>query len=213
MKDSHAMLNSISKPSIPCDGCNERMTEDRGCPPIVFLTTVQLFQHFSVTVSNFFRTTIMHAYTDKAPSILFVCLGNYIRSPICEGLLRTLVGTAVVVDSAAVTHHDIGRHPHRHARAIATIHGFDISAHVARMVTQEDFDRFDVLASLEPSVQRTLAARKPAKCRGRIVEFVPGKTVYNPWSDPYSGFERMYAEVESGMRKFIAREIPKQFLR
>jgi protein-tyrosine phosphatase len=148
-----------------------------------------------------------------APSVLFVCLGNYIRSPVCEGLLRTLVDPAVVVDSAAVTYDDIGQHPHPHAREIARAHGFDISAHVSRIVAKEDYDRFTVIVSLEPSVKRALVSQKPGKCRAHIVEFIPGRVVRNPWASPYRDFELMYGQIEAGMAKFIKREIPERFLK
>jgi protein-tyrosine phosphatase len=153
----------------------------------------------------------MFPFRTSPPSILFVCLGNYIRSPVCEGLLRTLVDPAVVVDSAAVTYNDIGKKPHKHAQEIARVHDFDISTHISRIITKEDFDRFDVIVSLEPSVQRAINSRKPAKCKARIVEFVPRRVIRNPWASPYREFEVMYGQIEAGMTKFIAREIPKQF--
>jgi protein-tyrosine phosphatase len=153
----------------------------------------------------------MYAFAGTAPSVLFVCLGNYIRSPVCEGLLRTLVDPAVVVDSAAVTTNDIGKHPHAHAQEIARAHGFDISAHVARLVSAADFSRFSVLVALEPCVKRALVEQKPAKCRAHIAELVPGKAILNPWASSYRDFEIMYHQIEVGMAKFIAREIPKQF--
>jgi protein-tyrosine phosphatase len=148
---------------------------------------------------------------EKAPAVLFVCLGNYIRSPICEGLLRTLVTPDVFVDSAAVTYDDIGSTPHPHAQKVARLHGFDISGHVSRLITAEDFARFDVVVSLEPSVQRALVSRKPPKSNARVVEFVPGVCVRNPWASPYREFELMYNEIQQAMPKFIGKEIPVKF--
>jgi protein-tyrosine phosphatase len=146
-----------------------------------------------------------------APSVLFVCLGNYIRSPVCEGLLRKLVRPEVIIDSAAVTNDDIGSRPHQHAQKISQLHGFDISSHVSRLIRKDDFNRFDIIVSLEPSVQRSLLSQKPANSNARIVEFVPGGRIRNPWAAPYSEFELMYGEIEKGMADFIVREIPESF--
>jgi protein-tyrosine phosphatase len=153
----------------------------------------------------------MSSASPRAPAVLFVCLGNYIRSPICEGLLRQLVQPQVTVDSAAVTRDDIGSHPHQHAQKISKIHGFDISSHISRLIRRDDFDRFDVIVSLEPSVYRSLVSQKPPNSKARVVEFAPGVGIRNPWASPYSEFELMYKEIEAGMTNFIAREIPAPF--
>jgi protein-tyrosine phosphatase len=87
-----------------------------------------------------------------APAVLFVCLGNYIRSPVCEGLLRKLVQPQVIVDSAAITTDDLDSRPHKFAQKISRKHDFDISSHIARLIRPDDYDRFDVIVSLEPSV-------------------------------------------------------------
>jgi protein-tyrosine-phosphatase len=158
-------------------------------------------------IRRFFRPSIQW----RAAAVLFVCLGNIIRSPTCEGLLRTLVTPDVVVHSAAVTADDLGSHPHRHVQRVCREHGFDISSHVARMVTPRDFAAFDVIVSLEPSVQRSLVKQAPQLCTAAIVEFVPGSRISNPWASPYPDFVTMYGQIEAAMPAFVEKNIPREY--
>ena len=97
----------------------------------------------------------------EKPKVLFCCLGNIIRSPICEGLLRHKYGDKVFADSAAVTRDDLDSHPEENAIIVAKEHGFDISEHISRLVTLDDFEKFDLIVSLERRVHRILESMKP----------------------------------------------------
>ena len=147
----------------------------------------------------------------SVPAVLFVCLGNVIRSPTCEGLLRTRVTPEVTVDSAAVTEDDIGCHPRQEVCRLAREHGYDISRHVARLVTERDYKKYNIIVSLEPWVFRQLKSMAPRGYKGIICEFVPGKTISNPWCGSRKDFLKMYGEIEAGMTNFIEKYIPKQY--
>lgn len=140
-----------------------------------------------------------------AKSVLFACLGNIIRSPLCEGLLKTLVH-GVYVDSAAVTRDDLNQHPHKHSQRVAKEHGYDISNHVSRLITNEDFQKFDIIVSLEDYVHYCLERKKPPNSRAIVVRFA-SYDIDNPWCNPYRDFVTMYAQIEQEMPNFI-----KQFI-
>jgi protein-tyrosine phosphatase len=144
-------------------------------------------------------------------SVLFVCLGNIIRSPTCEGLLRTRVKPSVFVDSAACTRDDIGQNPSEHAQTVCQEHGFDISSHVSRLITDDDFRQFDLIVSLESYVHETLEEIRPPGSRATLCEFVPGEDIDNPWWQPYEAFVEMYGQIEEGMGPFIEKHIPRVF--
>jgi protein-tyrosine phosphatase len=144
-------------------------------------------------------------------SVLFVCLGNVIRSPTCEGLLRTRVQPSVFVDSAACTRHDVGQNPEDHAQTVCKEHGFDISRHVARMITDDDFQKFDLIVSLESFVHDSLEEIRPPGSRATLCEFIPGVDVDNPWWQPYSAFVKMYNQIENGMNAFLDAHVPREF--
>ncbi len=88
-------------------------------------------------------------------SVLFVCLGNICRSPLAEGIFRSLVealGMPAVftVDSAGTSRYHIGNPPHpqtqEHARKTL---GLDISSLKARQVRSEDFNAFDYVVAMD----------------------------------------------------------------
>jgi protein-tyrosine phosphatase len=103
---------------------------------------------------------------------------------------------------------DIGQHPADHAQTICKKHGFDISRHVSRLITADDYRKFDLIVSLERDVHETVLEMRPPGSTATIVEFVPGKDIDNPWWAPYKQFEKMYGQIEAGMKEFIQRNIP-----
>ena len=134
-------------------------------------------------------------------SVMFVCLGNIIRSPICEGLLRYRTNN-IVVDSSAVTEDDLNCRPHKHAQRIAKEHGFNISNHISKLITNDDFYKFDLVVGLEDYVVRCLNRMKPKDSKALVVKFAPFN-VFNPWCNPYADFVEMYAQIEEGMKMLI----------
>jgi protein-tyrosine phosphatase len=118
------------------------------------------------------------------------------------------VNPSVAVDSAACTNKDIDESPADHAQTISKEHGFDISSHVSRLITNDDFYKFDLIVSLERSVYDTLEEIRPPGSPATLCEFVPGKNIDNPWWGPYRAFVKMYDQIEKGMRPFIQRHIP-----
>jgi protein-tyrosine phosphatase len=142
-------------------------------------------------------------------SVLFVCLGNVIRSPLCEGLLKTrVIPGSVTVDSAAVTRNDLNCAPADHAQTVAADHGFDISGHISRLVCDGDFETFDLIVAMEVSVREALLDMQPSGAKAKIVEFVPGGRIPNPWQQPYNAFVSMYQKIERAMAQFIRKYIP-----
>ena len=141
-------------------------------------------------------------------SVLFVCLGNVIRSPLCEGLLKKHAKGKLVIDSAATFNYNIGEQPAENAQKLARMHGFDISGHRARKIGKNDFAKYDLIVSLEPYVKRRLDQMKPPNSRATVVEFVPGTKIANPWGLPLPDFVSMYAQIEAGMHAFIATYFP-----
>ncbi len=100
--------------------------------------------------------------------MLFVCIENIIRSPVCEGLFKTTVKSDAVVDSAAVTNDDLSHNPNRGSQAVAREKGFDISGHVSRQITDDDFRKFAIIVSLEKCVHRRLLSIAPKDSIAKI---------------------------------------------
>lgn len=106
-----------------------------------------------------------------AISVLFVCLGNICRSPLTEAAFRREAerrGLAANVDSAGTGTWNLGEPPDPRAQAIAAREGFDISHRRARLVTAEDFARFDHVVALDAQNLRDLKAMRPAGAIARL---------------------------------------------
>ena len=74
--------------------------------------------------------------------ILLVCMGNICRSPMAEGVLRSLLAQSgltaeVFVDSAGTHAYHVGSPPDRRGQEAAARRGVDLSAIRARQIAPE----------------------------------------------------------------------------
>lgn len=138
-------------------------------------------------------------------SILFVCLGNICRSPLAEGVLRTVLAERrldLLLDSAATSGWEVGSAPDPRAIAIAGRHGIDISGQMARKVTVEDFHCFDLILGMDRSNVRDLKALSPPALRDRVhlfLEFAQARAQDVP--DPYYEGQEAFASVYRMIRE------------
>lgn len=87
--------------------------------------------------------------------ILFVCLGNIIRSPLGEHMFAHLAEQAGVADkyetdSAGTASYHVGEQPDSRMRRVAAQNGLKYSGS-ARQVRQSDFDSFDLIVPMDSS--------------------------------------------------------------
>ncbi|MBK6941710.1 MAG: low molecular weight phosphotyrosine protein phosphatase [Planctomycetes bacterium] len=137
--------------------------------------------------------------------VLFVCLGNICRSPLGEGIFRSLVeqrGLAdrFEIDSAGTGDWHVGEPPDPRSIAIAAHHGIDIRGQRARQVSGDDFAHFDLVLAMDRANERDLLARCPAEQHPRVRrlrEYDPqsGHDVPDPWFGTH-GFDLVFAMVE-----------------
>ena len=147
-------------------------------------------------------------------SVLFVCLGNICRSPLAEGVMRdeaAKAGLDVTIDSAGTGDWHLGHPPDARAQAVAARNGLDIGALRARLVTPEDFRRFDHVVAMDASNLANLEAMRPGDTTatlGRLLDYAPELGVADV-PDPYQGgpegFDETYRLVRAGVRGLIAR--------
>ena len=134
--------------------------------------------------------------------ILFVCMGNICRSPSAEGVFRKLVSERrpdlhLEIDSAGTHDYHTGRPPDRRSIEAAARRGVDLSALRARTVTQDDFERFDLILAMDRDNLALLHQRAPAAHRERVrllMEFAPD-AVTREVPDPYYGSTNGFEEV------------------
>jgi protein-tyrosine phosphatase len=134
--------------------------------------------------------------------ILFVCMGNICRSPTAEGVFRRVVAerapdVEIEIDSAGTHDYHVGDPPDPRAIAAASRRGIDLRPLRARVIREEDFERFDLIIAMDRLNRETLLDRSPEPFRERIrlfMEFAGDREVEDV-PDPYyggtPGFERV----------------------
>lgn len=142
--------------------------------------------------------------TDKK-SVLFVCLGNVCRSPVCEGICRKLVGDKLHVESASTSPTHINETPDERAIDTCAKHGVDIRDHRARPIRQFDWEMFNVIVALDQSTMDQLEQAKPTESKTQIALFNPPDGIADPFYGGRLDFQKMYAQIESLMKTFLIR--------
>jgi protein-tyrosine phosphatase len=143
--------------------------------------------------------------THPLRSVLFVCLGNICRSPLAEGVFRSVLAAegkdgGVHIDSAGTNGYHTGEAPDDRSVLVARQHGIDISGQRCRQLKAEDFLSFDLILGMDRANVAAIAARRPANFSaesGLFSEIALGEASEIP--DPYYGagadFERVYRMV------------------
>jgi protein-tyrosine phosphatase len=141
--------------------------------------------------------------------VLFVCLGNICRSPLAEAAFRReseRLGLEVEVDSAGTGDWHIGYPPDPRAAAVAARNGIDISHLKARLVTADDFRRFDHVVALDSNNLLDLERMRPGDGKARLsllldhVEGRRGQAVADPYHGEDSHFDTAWDDVTEGAR-------------
>ena len=134
--------------------------------------------------------------------IVFVCMGNFCRSPTAHAVMRarlarTGLDRVVAVDSAGTHAYHLGAPPDARSQQHARARGYAMDDLRARKVTAEDFTQADLLLAMDWDNLALLEQACPASARHklrRLTEFcrhhdspvVP---------DPYDGGDAGFAHV------------------
>jgi len=144
--------------------------------------------------------------------VLFVCTGNICRSPMAEGVFRSMarqagLESAFTVDSAGTYGGHAGEPPSRLAIEAAARRGYDISGLRARPVVAADIARFDHVLAMDRGHMAALRRLAPRALIGRLRMFANTDV-----ADPYGGNERDYERaldaIEAGCRVLLATLTP-----
>ncbi|NBB93587.1 MAG: low molecular weight phosphotyrosine protein phosphatase [Gammaproteobacteria bacterium] len=145
-------------------------------------------------------------------SILFVCLGNICRSPTAKAVFDWKIreaGLGVNTDSAGTTAYHAGSPPDPRAQRIARQWGLDIAGDRARLVTPEDFARFDAIFAMDRANLGELERMRPAQAVGRVelvMSLAPDygvEEVPDPYYGGVDGFQRVIDMLEAAADQLV----------
>ncbi|MFT5737688.1 MAG: protein-tyrosine phosphatase [Maribacter sp.] len=139
--------------------------------------------------------------------VLMVCLGNICRSPLAEGILKSIVNPEdVFVDSAGTGGYHIGHSPDPRSIDVAKSNGIDISNQICRKFNTRDFDRFDVIYAMDKENYNSIInLGSNLTQRNKVRLLVSGTDGNeNEVPDPYyggkDGFEKVFQIIEEACK-------------
>ncbi|WP_114563980.1 low molecular weight protein-tyrosine-phosphatase [Ephemeroptericola cinctiostellae] len=105
--------------------------------------------------------------------VLFVCMGNVCRSPVAQAvfekkLTQSGLAACIEVDSAGTGDHHVGQKPDSRSQHAAAFRGYSLIGQVARQITAEDFDHFDMILAMDWQNMRELQNLAPPQHRHKI---------------------------------------------
>ena len=146
--------------------------------------------------------------------ILLVCMANVCRSPMALAVARQRVlelglAKALDFDSAGTHARRSGERPDPRAVSVLSSCRYTPAKTRSRLVTTQDFERFDLIVAMDESNLAALHRMCPPLHRSKLhllLEFAPElglREVPDPYYGNLAGFERVLALCETGVQGLI----------
>lgn len=144
--------------------------------------------------------------------ILMVCKGNICRSPLAEGILKDLSNKKRLdweIDSAAIKAYHIGKFPDSRAIYTAKLQNIDISKHVCRLLSMEDFDTFDIIYAMSVDVLDFMLKMVPKEYHNKLrlllkeVDLNTDQDVPDPYYGEQKDFDLAYTLIFSACQNIV----------
>ena len=130
--------------------------------------------------------------------ILFVCLGNICRSPLAEGIARSLY-PEYEFDSAGTSRWHEGESPCLRSILIAKKKGIDISNYKARQVNKDDLTKWDLVLAMDFNNLKDLKKMGFKNAKMLLDYDVPDPYFFN--TD--DRMEEIYEMIKTGIKKYL----------
>ena len=145
-------------------------------------------------------------------SVLFVCFGNIMRSPMAEAMFRqSTAGTQILVTAVSAGLHAIpSREAHPRALVASSEFGISLVEHRAQLLTPEMVSQADAIFVMDFQNKAEVLALYP-EARDKVVmlsEYADGAERYREIPDPYFGdlesTRRCYAILQTCIHNLAA---------
>lgn len=140
-------------------------------------------------------------------NILFVCLGNICRSAAAQGIFEHIAGSEsesspYYIDSAGTYGGHAGQLPDARMREAARKRGYILTSR-SRKITTDDFDRFDLIITMDDSnyenCYRLAPSVEASRKIHRMTDFCvthQADHIPDPYYEGVDGFERVLDLLE-----------------
>jgi len=145
--------------------------------------------------------------------VLMVCLGNICRSPMAEGVFRNKAlenGIGLDVDSCGTANYHVGEHPDPRSVKKSEEYGIDISNLKGRQFSYDDFNKFDIILTMDRDNYRNVIAlaqteEDKAKVKMTLNYSYPESNmdVPDPWYGGEQGFEDVFQLLDQAANAFF----------
>ncbi len=138
-------------------------------------------------------------------SVLFVCLGNICRSPTAQAVFSAraaYAGLDISVDSAGTSGWHTEKPPDSRAQKYGAKRGYLFSNIKARVLQDEDFEKFDYILAMDLKNLEVIRDRMPKDYQGHtglFLDFAQDldvKEVPDPYYSGAESFERVLDMIE-----------------
>ena len=143
--------------------------------------------------------------------ILFVCHGNICRSPMAEFIMKDLVRQAgwearFKIASAATHYDELGSPVYPPARRTLASHGISCPGHRARLLTREDYGRWDYLIGMDSANLKNMRRILGGDPEGKLSLLLEHAGIHRDVADPwYTGdFESTWNDILTGCTALLA---------
>ena len=142
--------------------------------------------------------------------ILFVCHGNICRSPMAEFIMKDLVEKKKLshlfhIESCACHDDALGCRPHRGTREKLREVGISTEGKVARLVTYDDYEKFDYIIAMDRYNVYDLEYKFRGDPAGKVRLLLDYAGIKRDVADPwYTGnFEDTYSDCLTGCNALL----------
>jgi protein-tyrosine phosphatase len=144
----------------------------------------------------------------KKLNVVFVCLANYCRSPMAEGIFTTLVkrdghASAFKISSAGTKDWDVGLRPDARGLRLLAQHNYQLSPNKrAQIITADEISNADFILAMSQRVADELGNGENVHLLLDFAPEFPSKDIPDPY--PSDTFPEAFHLIEHGVKAFYA---------
>ena len=144
----------------------------------------------------------------KKIKIVFVCLGNYCRSPMAEAILKTMVDRDGLSDrfeisSAGTENWDVGLPPDRRSASLLLEHNYQLDpAKRAKLISKNEIQNSDYLVAMTARIANALGNHDNVCLLMDFLDNPASRDIPDPY--PTDTFPQAFRMIEKGVRAFYS---------